>query len=107
ATVADAFGHGHDVGNHALGLEPPEMCPGAAKPGLDLVGNADAAGSPDVLVNMIEIAVGKNHYAADALNGFGDETGDLAGCGEVDQLFYVRGIFLAGIRIIAAMWPAK
>src|SRR5207244_9100310 len=89
--------------NHALRLKTPEMRPGAAKPGLDLVGNADAASGPHMLINVLEISVGKNHHPADALNGFGDEAGNLARCGKVDQLLYVGGVFFAGIRIIAAV----
>src|SRR6516225_11243836 len=87
AAVADAFGHRHDVRDDTLCFEAPEMGPGAAKAGLDFVRDAEAAGSTDVLVRLLEVTFRKYDGAADALNGFGDESGDAAGGGEIDQLF--------------------
>ena len=58
-------------------LEAPEMRAGAAEAGLHFVGDAHAAGGAHVFVGVLEIAVRKHDEAADALDGFGDEAGDL------------------------------
>ena len=96
------FRHRDDVGNHALRFKAPEMRAGAAEAGLHFVGDAHAAGGADVFVSVLEIAVRKYHEAADALDGFGDEAGDLARRGEVDHLLHVVRVFLAGVRIVVA-----
>ena len=57
AAVADAFGHGDDVGNDALRFESPEMRAGAAEAGLHFVGDANAARGADMFVSVLEIAV--------------------------------------------------
>src|ERR1019366_6935971 len=95
--VADALGHGHDVGNYPLQLEAPEVLACPAKASLDLVGNADAPGGAGVLVGVLKVAVGEHHCAADALDGLGDEGGDLSGSGVVDHALDVRGVFLTGV----------
>ena len=41
--VADALGHGHDLGHDAGALEAPVVVAGAGEAGLHLVGDADAA----------------------------------------------------------------
>ena len=104
ATVADAFGHGDDVRNDALGFEAPEVRAGAAESGLDFVSDSDAARGADVFVGVLEIAIRKYDATADALNGFSDESGDLARGGEVDDALDVCGVFFAGIRIVE-QWP--
>src|SRR5262249_43907969 len=73
ATVANALGHRDDVGDHALGLEAPEVAAHAAEAGLNLIGNADAARPTNVLINVLEITVREHHDATDALDGFSDE----------------------------------
>src|ERR1044071_5122167 len=78
ASVSDTFGHGYDVRDHALRFKSPEVSACAAKAGLHFVGNTDAAGGTHMLVDVFEIAIGKNHHTPDPLNGFGNKTGDLA-----------------------------
>ena len=99
--VADALRHRHDIGNDTLRFESPKMAAGPAKTGLDFVRYADATGSADVLVNLLEIAVRKDNASANALNRFGDEARDPAGGGEVDELLDVRGEFPSRFRIVA------
>ncbi len=106
AAVADAFGHGDDVRDDALGFEAPEMRAGAAEASLDFVGNGDAACGADVFVSVLEVAVREDDATADALDGFGDEAGDVARGGEVDDALDVRGVFFAGVRIVAAVRSA-
>ena len=67
-----------DVGNHALRFEAPVMRAGAAEAGLHFVRDADAARGAHVFVGVLEIAVGKNDAAADALDRFRDEARDLS-----------------------------
>ena len=98
--VADALGHGHDVGNHFLGFEPPEALAGAAEPGLDLVGDAQAAGGPHVFVGLFEVAVGIDHRAPDPLDGFGKESRHFTRGGILDQAANVLGVFGAGRGIV-------
>ena len=76
--VADALGHGDDVGNDALRFKSPIMRARAAEARLHFVRDAHAAGGADVFVGMFQIAVGKDDAAADALDGFGDEAGHAA-----------------------------
>src|SRR6516225_2004343 len=100
--VADALGHRHDVGDHALRLESPEMRAGAAKTGLHLVRNAHAAGGADIFVRLLEITLRKFHKATDTLNGFGYEPGDFARRRKIDHVLYVVGVFLARLRVIVS-----
>ena len=44
------------------------MCARAAESGLHFIGNADAAGRANVLVDMLEIIIGEDDTAPDALN---------------------------------------
>ena len=83
--VADALGHGHDVRNHSLGLEAPEVGAGPAEAGLHFVGDAEPAGGPHMRVGLGQVAVGEDDEAAQALNRLGDEAGDFAGGGVFDQ----------------------
>ena len=57
AAVADAFGHGDDVGNDALELEGPEAPTHAAEADLDLVGNADPTGGAHGAKGGIHVAL--------------------------------------------------
>ena len=98
--VADAFGHDDDVGLDALGLEAPEGLAGAAEARLDLVGDADTTGGAHVFVNFLQVAVGKDDGPAHALDGFSDETGDLARAGEADQLLDVGRVIFTGVRVV-------
>ena len=70
--VADALGHGDDVGNHALRFEAPVVRARAAEAGLHFIGDAHAAGGAHVLVGVLQIAVGENDEAADALDRLGE-----------------------------------
>lgn len=47
--------HGHDVGDHAVGLEPPEVAADAGESRLDLVGDAEPAGLPDLVVRQRQV----------------------------------------------------
>ena len=95
--VADAFGHGDDVGDDALGLEAPVVGAGSSEPGLDFVGDAEASGSPDAGVGSGQVALGEDHGTADALDGFGKEGGDPSGGGETDDVCDFVGVVLGGI----------
>ncbi len=44
------------------------MTAGAAKAGLNFIGDAQTAGSAHVLVSVFQIAVGKDNASADALD---------------------------------------
>src|SRR5205814_7099387 len=77
ATVSDTFGHGHDIGNYILGLKSPVMSAGAAKSGLDFIRDANTAGGANMLIRILQIAVGKYHAATHALDGFCDKCCDL------------------------------
>jgi hypothetical protein len=50
-------------------------------------------GGAHVLVGVLEVARGELDKAADALDGFGEERGDFAGGGVVDEVFDVVGVF--------------
>ncbi|HEY0990256.1 MAG TPA: hypothetical protein VGD80_24560, partial [Kofleriaceae bacterium] len=77
-TVAERLAHHDDVGDHALRFERPPVRADPAEPGLDLVGDAHAAGSAHRLVDPGEIAVGEHALAADARTRLGDEAGERA-----------------------------
>ena len=104
--VADPLCHRHDIRNNPLRFEAPKVAAGAAKTGLDFVGYADATGRADVSINPLEIAVRKDNTSANALDGFGDEAGDPAGRGEVDELLDVRREFPARFSIVAPVRAA-
>ena len=78
------------------------MRAGAAEAGLHFIRDANSARRAHVFVSVLEITVRENDAAADALDGFGDEAGDLPGSGVVDHVFHVVRIFLAGLGIVAA-----
>ena len=82
--VSNAFGHRNDIGNDALRFEAPKMCAGAAKASLHFIRNAHAAGGANVFVSLFQIALGKFHKAAHALDGFGNERGDFSGRGVIN-----------------------
>ncbi len=78
--VADALGEGEEVGRArpAVGLPAPEVFAGASPAGLHLIRDPqDAVGFED-LAEGGEEAVGRVGEAADALDRFGDEGGDVA-----------------------------
>src|SRR5258706_5814132 len=103
AAIANTLSHGNDVGNDPLVFKAPEMRSRAAKSRLNFVSYANSAGPTHMLINMLEIAIWKNNDATDSLNRFCDEAGDLPRCGKIDQLLYIRRVFLACIRIVPAM----
>lgn len=47
--------HGHYVGDDAVGLEPPEVAADASETRLDLVGDAEPAGLPDLVVRQRQV----------------------------------------------------
>ena len=65
SAVADPLGHGHEVGGDSPVLEAPEMLAGPAETGLDLVGDAKAAGLADDIVDDPEVFGGRGDDAAD------------------------------------------
>jgi hypothetical protein len=89
--VAEALGHGDDVGDHAEVLEPPVVLAGAAEAGLHLVGNTQAAVLPHDPVGLAEVVGCGAGDPANALNRLGDEGRDPAGGGIADQLADIRG----------------
>ena len=76
--VADALGHGDDVGYHAVVLEAPVVLAGSAEAGLHFVGNAEPAVLPRRCVCLAEIVRCAPGDPADPLDRLGDEGGDLA-----------------------------
>lgn len=59
--------HGHYVGDDTVGLEPPEVAADAREPRLDLVGDAEPAGLPDLLVRQRQVPRRHLHDPADTL----------------------------------------
>jgi hypothetical protein len=59
--------HGHNVGDDAVGLEPPEVAADACEPRLDLVGDAKPAGIPDLLVRQRQVPRRHLHDPTDTL----------------------------------------
>ncbi len=99
AAVADALGHGHDVGDDALGFETPVVRAGAAKAGLHLVGHAETAGGAGVGVGALKVTVREDDGAADALDGLGEEGGDAAAGAELDEVLHIVGVASAGVGV--------
>ena len=102
--VPDPFRHANDVGNNILRFETPIVRARPAETGLHFIRDADAAGGAHVFVNVLEVAIWKNHAATDTLNRFRDEAGNLTGRGVVDQALHVVYICVQR-RIIAAPVP--
>ncbi len=73
----------------------------SAKAGLDLVGDAHAAGGARMFVSVLQVTIREHHRAAHALNGLGDESGNLARGGIVNHALDVRGVLPAGIGIVS------
>ena len=84
--VADALGHRDHVGRDVPVLKRPELRAGAAEAALHFVGHANPAVFADDVVDDLEIFLRRDHHAADALNAFGDEDGDLAAGFVLDQI---------------------
>jgi hypothetical protein len=61
--------HGHYVGDDAVGLEAPEVAADAGETRLDLVGDAEPAGLPDLVVRQRQVARRHLHDSAHALYG--------------------------------------
>jgi hypothetical protein len=59
--------HGHYVGDDAVGLEAPEVAADAGETRLDLVGDAEPAGLPDLVVRQRQVARRHLHDSAHAL----------------------------------------
>ena len=89
--VADALGHGHDVGDDAEVLEAPVVVAGAAEAGLHLVGDAEPAVLAHDGVRLTQVVRRAVRRAADALDRLGDERGDLARRRVADQVADVLG----------------
>ena len=98
--VADRLPEDDDVGNDALRLEGVEVRPHPAVRRLHFVRDADAAGGADDRVDVGEVAVRQDDLSADARGALGDERR------RVPDLPRELGVFLAGARIVALVFPA-
>ena len=79
----------------------------STKSSLDFIGDAKATRGANVLVRMFQIAVRIDHRTANALNAFGDVSGNATGCSESYQVSNVTGIFPPGVRIIVRIRSAQ
>ena len=100
--VADPLGHRDDVGHNALRLEAPPVAARPCESSLHLVGDAQAAGRPGVLVGGLQVAVGKHDCAPHALDALGDVGGDAARRAEADQIRDVGCILLARPLVVVS-----
>ena len=104
--VPDRLAEDDDVRNDRLRLEPPEMRAQSSESDLDLVGDADPAGGPDMAVGLGEIAAGKDDLPGDARQGLGDEGGQAApGPGLRGEAPDGRGVFWAGLGVVPPEGP--
>ena len=69
-----------------MGLEAPEVVPGAAPPGLDLVGDKQDPVLVEHLLQRGEEPVWGDHETAHSLDRLGDEARHVAGGGGLDDL---------------------
>src|SRR5439155_25266868 len=85
--VAHAFGHGDHVGFDAPLFDAPHLVAGAAEAGLDFVADEHAAVFLHDVVNDLEVFLRRIDDAAETLDRFADERGDLAGGVVLDDVF--------------------
>ena len=97
--VGHTFGTGDEVGRDLPLFDAEPFFTGAAPTGLDFVGDEKAAVFFYDFEDYLEIFLWGSDEAADALNGFGDEGGDVAAGGGLDEIFDVVGAcdFAVGI----------
>src|SRR5215469_1939507 len=100
--VADGLAHGHDVGSHALSFEHPEMRTSAAEAGLDLVGDADAAGRAHPSVDVAEVAGGQDDLAGAAQRGLAEKSGEIRAA-TVGERYTAPAIFVYRSLTVAAL----
>ena len=102
--IANRFTEHHNVRDHALRLESPEMRPQAPKAHLHFVGDTHRPGRPHVSISLRQIICGKHNLPADARQRFGDERGDLspARFGFTNHGRHRFGVFFSRPRIVAA-----
>ena len=100
--VAHALGAGDDVRDDFPVLDAEPVLAGAAEAGLHFVGDEQAAVFFDDGENDLEIFRRRSDESADALNGFGDERGDVAAGAGLNQVFDVIGAGHAAIGIFQA-----
>src|SRR6266478_5289466 len=79
--IADRLAKNHDVGNHILRFESPEVRAQASKSQLNFIGDADAARCAYVTVHRREITRRKYNLPADAGQCFRNICGDAASFG--------------------------
>ena len=89
--VAQAFGAGHNIWDHAPLLDAEPLAAGAAPAGLDLIAYEDAAVVAHDLLDNREVLFGRRDEAGHALDGFSDEAGDPSTRGAADQFLHVLG----------------
>jgi len=89
--VGHAFGAGDHVRRDFPLLDAEPFFAGAAPAGLDFVGDEQGAVFLDDLEDDLEIFLRWGDEAADALNGFGDEGGDIAAGAGLNEVFHVIG----------------
>ncbi len=74
--VPHGLPEGDDVGNHALGLEPPEVAAHPAEPHLHLIGDHHSTRRTDRLAGSVQIPVREHHLAPAPRDGLGQEGPD-------------------------------
>ena len=90
-----AVGHAFRAGDHVRNdfpiLDAEPFLSGAAPAGLHFVGDEERAVFLHDFEHNLEVFLRRSDEAADALNWFGDERGDVAAGAGLNQVFHVPG----------------
>ena len=74
--VAHGFTHGDDVGHHVVQLEAPPLFSQSSETHLDLVGDANSSGLANVVVDVLQVVLGRDDLSSAAQKTLGDEGTD-------------------------------
>src|SRR5262249_20194410 len=88
-SVGHALGGGDDVRRDFPLLDAEPFLAGASPAGLDFVSDEQSAVILHDLENDLEVFLRRSDEAAESLDRFGDERGDLTRGGRLDHGFYI------------------
>src|SRR5690348_16608593 len=104
--VAHAFGAGNDVRDDLPMLDAEPVLAGAGEAGLHFIGDEEPAVFLDGVEDDFEVFGGRSDEAADALDRFGDEGGDVAAGAGLNEIFDLVGAGHAAIGILQSQRAA-
>ena len=105
STVAEGFGHGHDIRHHVEILDGEHLAR-AGEAGLHLVADQQGAILGKYFLEALEIALGRYDDAGIALDGLGEERGRVAGRLRLYDILDDVGAFEIALRVFAVQGAA-